>query len=45
MTEPLDWTPQEITNPCPDCGKETDSFACRARHVAINIENLKQDRN
>lgn len=42
MAEPIDWTPQPVTDPCPSCGKERDTFACKMRcSIHINTGTAK----
>lgn len=45
MADALDWTPQVVTDPCPDCGKQRDSFACKMRHVVLDTGDAKAARD
>lgn len=34
----------EEAKPCEECGKPEGTFACKIRHINVNTENLKRDR-
>lgn len=37
-------TDQPTVDLC-DCGWVRDTFACRVRHINVNVENLKRERD
>lgn len=42
MTDDLE--PPVAPDRCPECGWIDGSFACKIRHVGVNVANLKRDR-